>query len=1166
MVQIRTMKPRLLAILIIILLFKVEAQSQNETKNWLFGTADNWVIISDAGAVGYSPPINTIWTAEIIQTAHSSTLSDSYGNLMLYTNGEYLYNNQYDVVSNISLIGSTQGQSLFLPVPDTNDEYFIVTTGHGSQTWIEFTKFRYLPSNSSVQFILDETPAPWAINKMAATYHANGKEIWTLTHEYGNNQFMAFKIDETNVDVNPVTTSIGSVQIDIPGTDLFSRVTWGEIKFSPGGNYVAMSSSGHDMVEVFKFNKETGILSDSISIPLINVKSIDFSSNGTMLYYAQHRKCQIEPCNPPIPVIDTFHVYQIDLLAGSDSAVNASAIAVSNGSQYLTNGNGCMIQLGSNQNIYCNMKGLEIAVINNPNLPGLNCNWSDTGVIWPSGYAGNKPFQVLPHFFTGYLDFNIVLDFERCHGDTCMFYTLTNQGFDSIRWEFTDPILGLISVPNQDTIYHSFSEPGEFDISLKRYRHGNLDEITKRQYVYPNINIDLPQDTSMCEGADLFLTVAVDYCEFAWVNHYTPDQVFYYPTDTVYNDTTYISDADLNDTEYWWPILLNHDEYCGTMDSTFVYIEPNPVNLGNDTSGLCTIDSFLIIADIPGANSYLWSTQDTTAAIYVQESGNYSVTVNNNGCQFPDSIEVTFFDPVDIVLPEDTILCLGDMITLSATSLNYDLGWTNLTDSTSIGLNTFTTDIPGLWTLVPINYPEYCGNLDSILITIQGDSLDLGNDTSGLCINNPISIDASLSGTTSYLWSTGETTPSITALESDTFYLTLTQNYCGPYTDDIIIAYDEPIPVDLDDFVLFCEGDSAKLDLGDFPYDYIWFPTDEISSTIYVDSAGWYGISAINSCGEYLDSTEVIEVYPPIVDLPADTTGCIGTPVSINVTWPYSSYEWLGGMTDSIMSFNLQGFYNVTVTNLCGSDSGEIELVLIPPPNPELGNDTVICLGDEIQLATMNQSPASYFWSQSDTTTTILVSQQGAYSVSLTNICGTFSDSIFVTTHENLFSFSQDSVGIDTLQSIALEAGSAYQSYLWSTMATTQSITVSNPGIYWLEVIDSLGCFGSDTIVVYRLINIEEKYAGQIKVYPNPVKDELVIEGRTENIHLYNALGQLVFTQNVLITHGVTLSHPVSVYEDTGAFSIDFSTYPKGIYLLNVVSNNNRVAFRIVKE
>ena len=169
--------------------------------------------------------------------------------------------------------------------------------------------------------------------------------------------------------------------------------------------------------------------------------------------------------------------------------------------------------------------------------------------------------------------------------------------------------------------------------------------------------------------------------------------------------------------------------------------------------------------------------------------------------------------------------------------------------------------------------------------------------------------------------------------------------------------------------------------------------------------------------------------------------------------------------------------------------------MVLSSPTVSLGNDTTICLGDTLYIELNNQPLTTYQWSEGSTGNLIQLQNGGTYTVTASNDCGTSTDDIVLTTHQNLFSFPFDSLTLPYGQTIDIDAGSGYISYQWSTSETTQSITVSIIGLYGVDVQDSIGCWGNDSVEVVREEGIGTiSGLANIKVYPNPVKNELVVD------------------------------------------------------------------------
>ena len=125
----------------------------------------------------------------------------------------------------------------------------------------------------------------------------------------------------------------------------------------------------------------------------------------------------------------------------------------------------------------------------------------------------------------------------------------------------------------------------------------------------------------------------------------------------------------------------------------------------------------------------------------------------------------------------------------------------------------------------------------------------------------------------------------------------------------------------------------------------------------------------------------------------------------------------------------------------------------------------------EAALPAANQGNAyafNYLWSTGDTTSTILVSpsSNSTYSVTVSDGISTCSDSVLVEVNNPNFSFSQDTVLTCGEDSVSIDPGASWSSYLWTTGDTLQVLTAQSSGIYSLTVTDSVGCASEDSLVV----------------------------------------------------------------------------------------------------
>jgi len=125
-----------------------------------------------------------------------------------------------------------------------------------------------------------------------------------------------------------------------------------------------------------------------------------------------------------------------------------------------------------------------------------------------------------------------------------------------------------------------------------------------------------------------------------------------------------------------------------------------------------------------------------------------------------------------------------------------------------------------------------------------------------------------------------------------------------------------------------------------------------------------------------------------------ETTICEGEPViistSISATELYN-YLWSNGDTTASITITSPGEYNVSVSeagNNCTTISNTVIIGAFPDETPQItvSGELNFCGGETVILSGPD-SLSSWLWSNGDTTQTILVSESGAYSLSVVGVC-----------------------------------------------------------------------------------------------------------------------------------------------------------------------------------
>ncbi len=143
------------------------------------------------------------------------------------------------------------------------------------------------------------------------------------------------------------------------------------------------------------------------------------------------------------------------------------------------------------------------------------------------------------------------------------------------------------------------------------------------------------------------------------------------------------------------------------------------------------------------------------------------------------------------------------------------------------------------------------------------------------------------------------------------------------------------------------------------------------------------------------------------------------------------------------------------------------------------------------------------------------------------------------------------------LTSVVLDAGAAYNSYMWNTGETTETITVTTAGTYVVTVTSSNGCtLSTNPLTIGYPTGIHEASAGDVKIYPVPSSDKIFID-------LMNA-DQYTTMEMTDITGRIVMSQPITAHSQ----QVDISGVDAGVYTIRLRdrSNTNQYTSRIVKE
>jgi len=261
----------------------------------------------------------------------------------------------------------------------------------------------------------------------------------------------------------------------------------------------------------------------------------------------------------------------------------------------------------------------------------------------------------------------------------------------------------------------------------------------------------------------------------------------------------------------------------------------------------------------------------------------------------------------------------------------------------------------------------------------------------------------------------------------------------------------------------YCVGDTVHFENrsnGGYKYDWYFDDGDSISAfepTHIYDTVGTYNVMlvALDSISCVRQDTDYVQVFiAPLTEAIVEPiTGiCKGDSIELIASggaeylW-YPNYNINMDSTDTVKVWpETTTTYSVIVTDSCGSDTTEVEVV-VHQKNIDISSDTVICIGHSASLSATGGG--TYTWSPALTLDNILIENPIAtpdtftiYTVVVTDTNGCIWDTVVTVTVDTLLPIANASADLLLCRgdTVAIYATGDSLSFSW-----TPTNTVANP-------------------------------------------------------------------------------------------------------------------------
>ncbi|MBA4241942.1 MAG: hypothetical protein C0448_14545 [Sphingobacteriaceae bacterium] len=435
-------------------------------------TFNNWHFGANYGLTFNTNPASILNGSALITLEGSSSISDSLGNTLFYTDGVSVYDKNNILMPNgFGLNGhsSSTQSALIVKNPSKNNIYYIFTTsaeagigfigcGCFSYSIVDLNLNNGNGDVTSKNILLYNNTS----EKLAGYNNQKDSVVWIVTHEYNTNNFYTYKVDSNGVNTTPVISNCGIIGtlVQHPHSAI------GQLKISPDGTKIANCTYKYNIFELYDFNDFTGVVSNALAINTNYYYNygVEFSPNSKLLYVSNTEQ--------------NSYIMQYNLINYNVNAILNSAIVIDH--QYTFSTPYGSLQLAPDGKIYiAKYNSAVIFLISKPDVLGTGCQFGYPG-IWIGPYSSRLG---LPNHVAGYYKTTYVPPIEEPIIEVCENYIIPNAitpNNDGINDEFKITCDEDIIEPQSLIIYNRW---GEFVFNRDKGIN-NLNDVTDGVYFY----------------------------------------------------------------------------------------------------------------------------------------------------------------------------------------------------------------------------------------------------------------------------------------------------------------------------------------------------------------------------------------------------------------------------------------------------------------------------------------------------------------------------------------------------------------------------------------------------------------------------------------------------------------------------------------------------------